>query len=700
MSIYVPARPAPMPPPVEQVKAGPIGPGAGVLQTEYPLSLLRQSPSKKMRKAWQLGIEVPWIRMAERVISGRFAGASWHLEDPEGETIDDKYPDKDAVRAVQLLEKPQAMVPEIAASAKLSGAGLRELTSRHEGLCGSGFWYLDQREMFAGTPGSLLYLRPDLMEPKLDADGLLVKWVFNPDAQGNGTILDPADVLHFKLQEPDEGVFPPGLVETALTKITMSQLADKHVVDVLGSGGRLSGIVSPASGSIDDDNMYQQMVRDWRNITEQPNAAKRLQVIRAPVNFMQTTMSMNELGIVALMAGAADDLMALWGVPLSMVGIGGSTGLNSGDTRKYDEAALWQGPVHDRVSRFKEVVQGQLLDLWIPLLGWAPQLIIDEPEFDDDSPKYDKLQKSATVPLTNDERRGLIGFDPMEDVAFGGQVWLPATQVLVAELATPPASATMVELGEATPAQAVALDAINAGKARLPGLHASLVKLRANLDRTMGPRLRSSVQKALEEQKSEVVKRVVEHAEHLKSNPSDTSVWWNPKAQDARMTTALRAHMTAVAETVRTHVHSALAPQKAQADTQAVDNALKRGSARVSVINAFTRDAINGLIGEAITNGLSPRELGDQIEAWTGWDEYRAERIATTELMRAYNASAIHSYGELGATEVEAIDGDGDPECAARNGQVFSLDEAAAQDELEHPNGTLDWVPVLDMVNN
>ena len=61
--------------------------------------------------------------------------------------------------------------------------------------------------------------------------------------------------------------------------------------------------------------------------------------------------------------------------------------------------------------------------------------------------------------------------------------------------------------------------------------------------------------------------------------------------------------------------------------------------------------------------------------------------------MFAYNAAALDSYQELGVKEVEAIDGDDDPECAERNGKRYTLAEAAAIED--HPNGTLDWVPVL-----
>ena len=66
MSLYIPPRPA-----IRPMKAGPIGQGAGVLMTEFPLSTLGNmtTPQAKMRQAWKLGIEVPWIRAAELVIA-------------------------------------------------------------------------------------------------------------------------------------------------------------------------------------------------------------------------------------------------------------------------------------------------------------------------------------------------------------------------------------------------------------------------------------------------------------------------------------------------------------------------------------------------------------------------------------------------------------------------------------------------------
>jgi len=61
--------------------------------------------------------------------------------------------------------------------------------------------------------------------------------------------------------------------------------------------------------------------------------------------------------------------------------------------------------------------------------------------------------------------------------------------------------------------------------------------------------------------------------------------------------------------------------------------------------------------------------------------------------MFAYNDAALRTYHELGADRVQAIDGDQDEECAARDGREFTVDEAYSI--TDHPNGTLDWIPIV-----
>ena len=390
-------------------KAGPIGSGAGPLMTEILLpGILGDNPQARMRTAWQMGIKVKWVRAAERVISGKFSGVEWHLEDPAGETIDDKYPDANARSAYQLLARPQSSLDE---GRRLTRSVIWSLTSRHMGLCGPAFWYLDQTNAY-GIPLSILYLRPDRVQAGADKQGNLEAWIVDAQPGRKGLQVELDEMLQFNLEPPDDGYFGIGLVETAMQTAQMSQAFDKHVTDVLATGGRLAGVLSPKKG-IWDSGIYEQAVRDWRSIAEQPNAARRLQVVRGPVEFTRTAATERELDLVKLMTLSRDDLLNLWGVPLSQLGGYSPTGLNSGDVRKYDEAALWQNAVDPRLRPFAEVVQTGLLDRYTPWLGWAPKLVLDVPKFDDDSPRYAMAMQALGLPLKGSERRQQVGFEPL-----------------------------------------------------------------------------------------------------------------------------------------------------------------------------------------------------------------------------------------------------------------------------------------------
>jgi hypothetical protein len=696
-------------------KAGPLGPGAGVLLTEFPLAKYgKQTPQTKMQRAWTLSFEVPWIAAAEDAITERFSNADWHLEDENDEPIDDAYPNADAQAARSLLEFPSKAMT---VGAPYYRSDLWGLTARAMGVCGSGFILLDQPESLANTPAAMLPIAPWRFTPQEDPSSNLIGWWIDRTSSNPGIAVRMDQVLHYKLRPSFDSHFGVGLVESALRKAQITTGLDDHVGMVLSGGGRLSGLLSPSSGVMDPDIMVQ-MERDWRTVVEQSDAAKRLQLVRAPIKFDRTTLTPAELQVRDLMVGSRDDLLTLWGVPLSIIGGSTPAGLNSGDTRKYDEAAIWQGPIHHRLNVFREVTQYQLLDRYAAR-GAVVELEIDEPEFDDDSPRYDLLGKSLNTPMTNMERRALIGLEPLGDPMLDLAIILPAT---IVPYASAPAEAeqgpTAVTLGRAPQAQlnsgdpammAAGEDTRPAAKAaigqrlhpRIAPLHAALVRIRTNTADKVTPRLKTSVADVLKQQQHDIAERLRKHADHVTRHPTDSTIWWD-KGWDAKMTRALAPHLTVMAEAVVAQVQDVLPSRKA-GPVGAVERTLARGAARVTGINETTRAKIADAVARGIDEGLSVLEVADLIEnggdiegldMGSLFDPYRAEMIARTELMDAYNGAALGSYGDAGVEMVEAIDGDEDEECIARlAGNPYTIDEADAEED--HPNGTLDWVPLM-----
>lgn len=432
MSLTLPRRPrgtlpAEASPPL--AKAGPLGPGAGVLMTEYNLSnvlgtMMGQKGAERMSRAMKMAIEVDWIRSAERAVRDALVRCEWHLEDPDEEVIDLEYSDPVAVKAYELLREPQGQLELQEVGRRQTRRQQLTLTSRHMGAAGNSAWMVDAEDGL-GLPHAILYVRPDRLTPSCTDAGVLTGWVLDKRPGFEGTPIELHELILLQLDPPDVGVFGPGLVESAATKAINSGLIDKHFQTVLTSGGRISGVLSPREGVIPDD-VFDQLVRDWRNITEQPDAARRLQIVKAPVEFTSTVQSAAEMALIELMDHYRDAGLALWGVPLTMLNgqNAGSVGLNGGESRKYDEAVLWQSAVANRLEEIREAYQ-VILDRWEPVLGWAPKLVYDPPDYDDETPAYDRAQKARELPMRTKERRALVGLEPFGDPSLDNAIILP-----------------------------------------------------------------------------------------------------------------------------------------------------------------------------------------------------------------------------------------------------------------------------------
>ena len=660
------------------------GPGVFPLTYHEPIHSLSRDPNRLMAEAQALFRTNGWVGAAERELGKRFIRLAWHLEDENGDTVDDKSPEP-YQQPLRLLQRP-------------SPGKLRSqvfgITFRHTGLAGNAFWYLDERDIQAGTPLSALYINPARMTPVFDPAGNVRGWVLDhPDNQAvnartdtryrEGTPLDVDEVVHFTLDEPDWGVWGIGWVESAQRKIDLDRLTDSHGGSVLASGGRLSGLVSPKSGVTVTDDQWVQFVRDWRSITSDPDAAKRLQIAKMPLDFQQMTASPKDLQLLDVSKQGRDDILAMAGVPLSARGIAVPAGLNA-DRGESDEAAVWE-TVKERSEPIRETIQAKVLDRW-EALGVRVTLVFDYPEFDDRSPLYEAVAKAVNAPITNDERRNILGLEPLEDEALGKAIYIHSSLVRIDEEPEPETPQPPPMLPPvATPDEEEVIE----GKADLTK---PLLGLRQRTEMEWEPKVRKVVADVLAEQRRYIASR----AEHIARKPSDTTSWWNDKREHRRFMEALEPTISEMAADVTRRTTRTVKKPEGKADTwlERVIEAIKTSvGSRITGINQTTREKVQAAIAEGVDIGESPADLGRRIRESAAFDEYRSELISRTETAQVYNDAALHSYRQLDVTEVEAIDGDEDAECAERNGKRFPLEEALGI--TDHPNGTLDWIPVI-----
>lgn len=676
------------------------------------LSSVNRSPQKLMREAQSLYWNSRWIGVAERTVTRKVSALTWHVEDENDDEVDDETvsPQLQALR--DLLEKPQAALPFADRQPGITTRrGLTSIISRHMGLCGIAYVHPDQPDK-NGLPLALLYVNPARVWPKTTKQGNLLGYAVDADDWGNGGIpFRPEELIPFYLEVPDWGSDTMGFVMAAASKTRIVAAADYHALTVLNSGGRIAGLISPKDGYIDDPERFAQLERDFRIINDQDPNRKRDAIVRGPIDFHEMGGNPQELTLNEMLNASRDDTLVIWGVPPSQAGVPEPRGMNSGEAGKHEYEVLMTGPVHDRVVAIQEVFQYELLDRW-HAIGLDPQLVIEEPSFDDDAPAYDLASKAVAQPLTNNERRAILGLDPLPDYGPDGEPL--GLAILLNSMVTlwaqgpeddPNNPFAKAPKPKPDPVPVLPMTPVPPPQIAPPVVpaKAGFLGLRKSVDQRVVPAIRKSVGSFLSEQRSDIVSRLRNASpRQLK----DEAYWFRGDFWDRALTKALRPHVAGIASTVTTRTAELLTakakpPRKVVATTEAVDldpftakvekYVLSQTGVRIGGINETTREAVGAVIRAGIEESLTASQIADRIEELPAFDEARAELVARTESMFAYNTAAITSYREFGVEQVQAIDGDGDEQCAQRDGQVFSLDEASGIED--HPNGTLDWAP-------
>jgi phage portal protein BeeE len=669
------------------------GPGAFAMTYDTPISWGRWDTSRGMARAQALSHANPWIDKAERMICGRLSAMPWHLETADDETVDDESPPQ--LRAIRdLLERPSPYTKP-----RTTWRDLVHITSRHLGVVNVAAWYLDALDA-NGIPREILYLNPARLTPTESGDG---NWWLDKDAdyhRGNPRLLTADEVLLFNLVPPDIGWAGVGLVETAESKANLSKYADRFATQTYATGGRRgSWVRPPPGGDRMPDDVFDSLVAGLKNIADSPDATKRNIVAKAPLDITAQASTPQELQAAELMSMTRDDLLLIWNVDIADAGVPGGAGLSSGQMRSQARQSTFENAIEPRADVIAESIQLLLLDRWKET-GLAVELVVDKPEWEDETPAYERAAKAREIPLRNHERRAIVGLDPFGDPALDNAVWLPAGIYEAYQSPDVVTGQTQPTITVATPEVPLLTDGTDS-----PVKAGPLGKTRTAVESRITPKMRADVAKVLASFRATAVEKAAAKAAHLRSKPTDVDAVFNAPAFEKALTAALRPHYAGTAATVTVEAKRSIGhlnPGKAEPPSFAdsVTNfVLRRGGERVVEMATTSRNDILAAIKSTISDnpGLVINELQAKLTETLGglstWSDERAEMIARTETMFAYNDAALGSYREYGVDEVEAIDGDEDDECRTRNGSVVDIETALAT--IDHPNGTLDWVPVI-----
>lgn len=688
--------------------------GAGVTAyyTDPLLSSYLQNPQSKAERFLR-AYKVGWFHKAERKISTDVASLDWSvsegdIESDRAETtlphpdLDIPFDDLDPIgQLIRLLERPNPYQ---------TGKALIQKTQIRRDMAGTAFWYLENGDF--GLPTAIYGISPSRMWESRNERGERIGWVMDRNAQGGGVPFSPKEILAFPMASADDDdIFGVGVVESVFAELPLGELMARHTGDVLTTGGRLAGMISPKDRALTEDE-FADAVRAWRNVASDPNAGRRLLLFPEPMEYSAGASTPAEIGIPELAGLNRDTILTAFPIGPEMLGVPMPQGLNaSGESRQQLRKFYWEDTIHPRVDDLEDVIQIGLVSRYEEVLGKTFDFEIQEPDMDDAPSLIEKV--GAYKGLVS------IGFDPKEAVDAVGLdhiKWLglpdlldPGKQAAAAQAAAAQAAAPPPQVGgvSATAGDASARDRSNVSVPIAKSTKASRQEARDKVTDDAVAEAKTTLTGFLDEQRTRITERLREARKTIarKAEPAD---WWDQAAEDTALRESLhglymkigRGSLQVVADelgriVLPTHVKRILA------------DLTEYGGSRITGINEGTRDAVRAQLAEGVRRGYSINQLIDGVasEAFAGvsnavldngtlaFDPYRAEVISRTETALSFNRAAISGYGEFGIREVQAIDGDGDEQCAARDGHTFTVADAYGIED--HPNGTLDWIPII-----
>lgn len=676
------------------------GPGVASYQNGYLLSSMRDTPQARAATFLQ-AYKCGWFYKAGSKITGDFAALPWSLSSG----------DADANETETALPRPDLTVPweQLSAIDQLqrlmekpnpyqTGRQLRQKTLIRRDFGGAAFWYLENGAF--GLPTAIYGISPARMWVSRAPNGQVIGYVMDRDRPGGGVPFEASEIVAFPGVGPDDGdgdIFGVSVVEAVYAELPLTELMARHTGDLLTTGGRLAGMMWPKERAL-DENEFADAQKAWRNVASDSNAARRLLIFPEPMEWAAGASTPAEIGIPELAALNRDNILTAFPIDPTMLGVPMPSGLNaSGETRVELRRSYWGETIHPRVVAYDEVINVGLVSRYEALLGETYVYETEEPDLDDAATLAEKVKAYndlVSAGFDDKEARDAVGLD---HIKFNAVPALkdPATQAAMAEMA---ANAPRVAPPKPFPSKA-----------------ARAVEDRDKVTQPIVAHGKNTLETFFAEQRARVVESLTKElgkaskAKRMEAIKADPPVWWDSAYEDDRLSKTMRGIYLEVGrgslQSVADTLNRIIAGK--QVDPIVAD-LLSYGGERIRDINARTLQSLVTELAEGTRRGYSLQQLIDGVpdEGFKGvsgmtldngtpvFGDLRAETIARTETMLSYNRATVTGYESFGVTHLLAYDGDEDELCANRDGQEFTIDEAAAEEE--HPNGTLVWSPVVD----
>jgi HK97 family phage portal protein len=510
---------------------------------------------------------------------------------------------------------------------------------------------------YAGSrPVALHHMRPDCV--KIIPDPKKRVKEFEYTINGMTTILPAENVIHLYYYDPSSplwGLSPLTSLALTLTEDYYARAFNRRFFE---NDATVPAVLETEKDLTKDDIA---LVREsWAAAHQGVDRAHKIALLWGGLKYRETGVGPKEAQFLELMKMNREEICAALGVPPAIVGIFEYANFANSEAQIK---MFWQDKILPLLTKIEQMITEQFIQHFDPAIygqfdtSGVQALQEDEARLTD----IDVKLVSNGLALTN-ERRALRGLEPLPggDVRYVPISWVPAGEEVQASKSA--RGNLLLKLKQ---------KAINRiYKKFIPRLRKyfekQAIRARELLERAVGENIAKTVNLLPPDEDDELVKLL--------------SGLWVLSAEAA---------------------FDDLSQVATGLTFPNIEKVYPLLLSSIKGINDTTLKAINEVLQKGLEEGRSAYDIWHGAKDFKGISDvfaqasdYRAEMIARTETMRAYNTASVLTYRENGVQKVKIVDGQlptSCDECISRNGDVVGIDEAMLIED--HPNGTLCLIP-------
>ena len=550
---------------------------------------------------------------------------------------------------------------------------------------------------------NLWLLRPDRISIK-PSDMAQHSYIYTID--GKEHEIPYEDIGHLAFPNPSGDVY--GLAPlSVLSRVINLDLAMTDFAKVFFQNAGVPSGLLKVKKRISSAEEAASIRSRWRSTFGGSNNMHQVAILDDDAEYQAMASAPKDMDLTGLHYLTETRICSVFGVPPII--IGANVGLARGTYSNYKEARLsfhseTVEPLISRVIRFLNKTMASEFGSDLKLSVDFSAVLSPLDDSNEQATRIAMLYQSGIITLN--EARGYIGQDNVEG---GEQFQTNEVGASVPELP----QIVRTALSSSAPVEELKAPEPSERSRRMNG---KLLQAREDEALVLEPQLERHY-RILRDRISGILGRMMERgrgADEVKEMPQGADELLPPGATSELAEILRNSYMRVTRGAYEVIDDSGLVGAVQWSDkSPVVTGILTSVNGRANMIHSTTKKHLQKAIETAMTRGYSveqlargvPKENFPGVQSLMSETKVRSRLIARTEVMRSQNMTTTRLFSAQGYGFVSAVDIDGgkgdnyvDPAdpfgatCAQRNGRIYRTEDA--ENILDHPNGTLSWMPM------